>query len=41
VDYSQTHKDLVKGCLDNDRKAQFELYKQYSQAMYNICLRMV
>ncbi len=41
MDYSQTHKDLVKGCLDNDRKAQFELYKQYSQAMYNICLRMV
>ncbi len=41
MDYSQTHKDLVKGCLDNDQKAQFELYKQYSQAMYNICLRMV
>ena len=41
MDYSQTHKDIVKACLANDRRAQFELYKLYSQAMYNICLRMV
>lgn len=41
MDYSQTHKEIVKACLANDRRAQFELYKLYSQAMYNICLRMV
>lgn len=27
--------------MRGDRKAQFELYRLYSQAMYNICLRMV
>lgn len=41
MDYSQTHKDIVRACMSNDRKAQFELYKLYSKGMYNICLRMV
>ena len=41
MDYSQTHKDIVKACMSNDRRAQFELYKLYSKGMYNICLRMV
>ena len=27
--------------MRGNRKAQFELYRLYSQAMYNICLRMV
>ncbi|MBI5915948.1 MAG: sigma-70 family RNA polymerase sigma factor [Bacteroidetes bacterium] len=27
--------------MRGDRKAQFELYRLYSQAMYNVCLRMV
>lgn len=27
--------------MKGDRKAQFELYRLYSQAMYNVCLRMV
>lgn len=27
--------------MRGDRKAQFDLYRRYSQAMYNICLRMV
>ena len=27
--------------MRSDRRAQFELYRLYSQAMYNICLRMV
>jgi RNA polymerase sigma factor (sigma-70 family) len=41
VDYSQTHIDIVKACMANDRRAQFELYKLYSKGMYNVCLRMV
>jgi RNA polymerase sigma-70 factor (ECF subfamily) len=32
---------LVEKCLAGDRKAQFELYKQYAKAMYNCCLRIV
>ncbi len=27
--------------MSSSRKAQFELYRLYSQAMYNVCLRMV
>ncbi|HHM21191.1 MAG TPA: sigma-70 family RNA polymerase sigma factor [Bacteroidetes bacterium] len=27
--------------MKGDRKAQFDLYRLYSQAMYNVCLRMV
>lgn len=35
------HRDLVDLCKKGDRVAQYRLYKLYSQAMYNICLRMV
>jgi RNA polymerase sigma factor (sigma-70 family) len=36
-----THKTLVESCQRGNRKAQFELYRLYSKAMYNVCLRMV
>ena len=32
---------LIEKCLDGDIKAQFQLYKQYSKAMYNIALRFL
>ncbi len=35
------HYDIVEACKRGDRKAQFELYKLYSRAMYNICVRML
>ena len=35
------HYDIVEACKRGDRKAQFELYKLYSKAMYNICMRML
>jgi len=41
LDYSHTHHEIVKACKEGDRQAQFELYRLYSKAMYNICLRMV
>ncbi len=41
MDYGSTHREIVEKCMRGDRKAQFELYRLYSQAMYNICLRMV
>jgi RNA polymerase sigma factor (sigma-70 family) len=41
LDYSRTHEDIVERCKQGDRKAQFELYRHYSKAMYNVCLRMV
>ena len=41
MDYGSTHRELIEGCMSSSRKAQFELYRLYSQAMYNVCLRMV
>lgn len=34
-------KYLIERCLANDSKAQYQLYRQYADAMYNICMRMV
>ncbi len=41
LDYGSTHRELIEDCMKGNRKAQFELYRLYSQAMYNVCLRMV
>ncbi len=39
--YHPKHLKLVEACKKGDRKAQFELYRQYSKAMYNTTLRIV
>jgi RNA polymerase sigma factor (sigma-70 family) len=39
--YTDRHVDLVERCKQGERKAQYELYKHYSKAMYNVCLRML
>ncbi|TXB63283.1 RNA polymerase sigma factor [Phaeodactylibacter luteus] len=41
LDYASTHQDIVEKCKRGNRRAQFELYKLYSNAMYNVCLRML
>ncbi len=41
LDYANTHRDIVELCKKGNRKAQFEMYKLYAKAMYNVCLRMV
>ena len=33
--------DLVEQCIRGSRDAQYSLYRKYSSAMYNICLRML
>ena len=33
--------DLVERCRAGERKAQYDLYRQYSKAMYNVCFRIV
>ena len=35
-----THDELIKRALDNDRDAQFDLYKKYNGAIYDVALRM-
>ena len=41
LDYGSTHREIIEDCKRGSRQAQFELYRLYSRAMYNICLRMV
>ena len=41
MDATQTHRDLIERCRGGHREAQFELYRLYSQAMYNTALRML
>lgn len=37
LNYSDS--DLIKGCLEGDRRMQEELYKRFSPKMYAVCLR--
>lgn len=39
--YIDKHIALVEECRQGNRKAQFELYKLYANAMYNVALRIV
>jgi len=39
--YIDKNIDLVNGCRQGNRKAQFELYKLYERAMYSAALRIV
>ena len=39
--YIDKHVELVSECRTGSRKAQFELYKLYANAMYNVALRLV
>ena len=39
--YIDKHVLLVNQCRLGSRKAQFELYKLYATAMYNVALRIV
>ncbi len=36
-----THRELIEGCKEGRRNAQFELYQLYAKATYNTLLRMV
>lgn len=39
--YIDKHVELVNECRQGSRKAQFDLYKLYATAMYNVALRIV
>ena len=41
LNYADTHRALVESCKQGRREAQFELYRLYGKAMYNVCLRML
>ncbi len=37
--HTHTEEELVKGCLDNDRSVQEQLYRRFLPAMMQMCLR--
>lgn len=39
--YVDKHIELVAACRKGNRQAQFEIYKLYAKAMYNVALRIV
>ncbi|MFW0714791.1 RNA polymerase sigma factor [Pedobacter sp. N23S346] len=39
--YIDKNLELVKACMQGSRAAQFELYKLYAKAMYNVALRIL
>ena len=39
--YSNIHQNLIEECKVGSKKAQFEIYRLYYQAMYNVSLRIV
>ncbi|RRB11018.1 RNA polymerase sigma factor [Larkinella knui] len=39
--YIDRHVELVERCKQGERRAQYELYKQYSKAMFNVCMRIL
>lgn len=39
--FRDKHADLVERCKRGESKAQYELYKHYSKAMMNVCMRIL
>ncbi|GGE55924.1 RNA polymerase sigma factor [Pedobacter psychrotolerans] len=39
--YINKNLELVKACMQGSRAAQFDLYKLYAKAMYNVALRIL
>jgi RNA polymerase sigma-70 factor (ECF subfamily) len=41
VDHQDISRDIIERSSSGNRQAQYELYRLYSKAMFNICLRMM
>jgi len=41
VQFLNIHQDLIDACKRGDQKAQFQIYKLYYKAMYNLSLKIV
>ena len=40
LEYTDVNAHIVARCKEGDRKAQYELYKLYSKAMFNVSMRI-
>jgi RNA polymerase sigma factor (sigma-70 family) len=41
ISFQNLHQDIIDDCKKGDQRAQFQIYKLYYKAMYNISLRIV
>jgi RNA polymerase sigma factor (sigma-70 family) len=41
TEYQDIHREIIELSKEGNPKAQFQLYKLYSKAMFNICVRML
>jgi RNA polymerase sigma-70 factor (ECF subfamily) len=41
VAYQDIHRDIIELSKAGNQKAQYQLYKLYAKAMYNVCYRMM
>ena len=41
VAYQNIHRDIIELSKAGNQKAQYQLYRLYSKAMYNVCYRMM
>jgi RNA polymerase sigma factor (sigma-70 family) len=41
IEKSKTEEELIKGCLNNDPKAQRIIYEKYAGAMFAVCSRYI
>jgi RNA polymerase sigma factor (sigma-70 family) len=39
--YQDIHREIIELSKDGNPRAQYQLYKLYSKAMYNVCIRML
>jgi len=40
LEYLDIHRPVIERCREGDRKAQYEIYKLYSKAMFNVSVRI-
>ena len=41
MDQAELNRDIIERSKRGNREAQYQLYKMYSRAMFNICMRMM
>jgi len=41
LELNDVTRDVIESSIKGDRQAQYQLYRMYAKAMYNICLRMM
>lgn len=39
--HKEIHKEIIELCIEGNAKAEYQLYKLYSGAMFNVCMRIL